>query len=191
MILLIDNYDSFTYNVRQYLGELGAEVVVYRNDAITIEDIRQMRPEKIIISPGPGRPENAGISVQIIKELGPEIPLLGVCLGHQAIGFAFGATILRAPLPVHGKTSMVDHNGEGLYKGLSNPFEATRYHSLIIDRESLPEELEITSWTGDLIMGVKHREYPIEGVQFHPESILTKEGKSLLANFLDKGFILT
>lgn len=190
MILLIDNYDSFTYNVRQYLGELGADVDVHRNDSITIEDIRQMRPEKIIISPGPGRPENAGISVQVIKELGSEIPLLGVCLGHQAIGYAFGAKILRAPSPVHGKTSMVEHNGTGLYRGLSNPFEATRYHSLLIEKESLPEELEITSWTGELIMGVRHRQYPIEGVQFHPESILTKEGKNLLANFLEKSFIL-
>lgn len=186
MILLIDNYDSFTYNVRQYLGELGAEVAVHRNDTLTIEDIRQLKPEKIIISPGPGRPENAGISVQAVKELGHEIPTLGVCLGHQAIGYAFGANILRAPVPVHGKTSLVSHNGKGLYNGLPNPFEATRYHSLIIEKETLPGELEITAWTGDLIMGVKHKDYPIEGVQFHPESILTKEGKNLLANFLEK-----
>lgn len=185
MILLIDNYDSFTYNLRQYLGELGADVVVYRNDAITIEEIRKLGPEKIIISPGPGKPENAGISVELVKELGKDIPVLGVCLGHQAIGVAYGGKVLRAPFPVHGKTSMIHHNGGGIYKGLPNPFEATRYHSLIVEKESLPEELIITSETDGLIMGLKHVKYPVEGVQFHPESILTKEGKQLLANFLE------
>lgn len=185
MVLLIDNYDSFTYNLRQYLGELGAEVSVYRNDAITIEKIKEIKPDQIIISPGPGRPESAGISIDLVKKLGQKIPILGVCLGHQAIGVAYGGKVLRAPLPVHGKTSMIYHNGEGLYKGLSNPFEATRYHSLIIDRKSLPADFMITSWTDDLIMGIRHKIHPVEGVQFHPESILTKEGKSLLSNFLN------
>lgn len=186
MLILIDNYDSFTYNVRQYLGELGADVEVYRNDALTVEDIKNLRPEKIIISPGPGRPENAGISIEIVRKLGAAIPILGVCLGHQAIGAAYGANILRAPLPVHGKTSPIYHNGSRLYEGITNPFEATRYHSLIIERASLPSDLEVTAWTGDLVMGIKHKVYPVEGVQFHPESILTSEGKNLLANFLGK-----
>lgn len=189
MVLLIDNYDSFTYNLRQYLGELGAEVMVYRNDAITIEQIKEMNPDQIIISPGPGRPENAGISIEVVKKLGEKIPILGVCLGHQAIGMAYGGKVLRAPLPVHGKTSMIHHTGKGMYEGLPNPFEATRYHSLLVDRESLPEELAITAWAddlsgGQLIMGVRHKIHPVEGVQFHPESILTKAGKDLLANFL-------
>lgn len=185
MVLLIDNYDSFTYNLRQYLGELGAEVIVYRNDAITIEKIKEMNPSQIIISPGPGKPENAGISVELVQKLGAFIPILGVCLGHQAIGVAYGGKVLRAPLPVHGKTSMIYHTGKGLYKGLPNPFEATRYHSLAIDKNSLPGELAITAWTDDLIMGVRHSVHPVEGVQFHPESILTKVGKDLLANFLN------
>lgn len=186
MILMIDNYDSFTYNLVQYLGELGADLRVYRNDALTVEDIKRMNPERIIISPGPGRPEDAGISVDTIKEFAGKIPMLGVCLGHQALGYAFGGKIIRAKKLMHGKTSQMKHNNQDLFKGLQNPFEATRYHSLVVERESLPQCLEVTAETSDdkEIMGLRHKEYPLWGVQFHPESILTTEGKHLLQNFL-------
>ena len=186
MILMIDNYDSFTYNLVQYLGELKAKVEVYRNDALTIAKIRKMKPERIVISPGPGRPEDAGISIDIIKQLGPEIPILGVCLGHQGIGYAFDGKVINAKRLMHGKTSMIKHNGQGIFKGLHNPFEATRYHSLVIDAKHVPECLEVTATTTDdgEIMGVQHKIYPIYGVQFHPESILTKQGMNILRNFL-------
>ena len=187
MILMIDNYDSFTYNLVQYLGELKADLKVYRNDQITITQIKKMKPKKIVISPGPGRPEDAGISVEIICELSDKIPTLGVCLGHQAIGYAFGGKIIQAKRLMHGKTSRIVHNRKEIFKGLDNPFEATRYHSLVIDSKSLPDCLEATAWTKDQdkeIMGVRHKQLPIWGVQFHPESILTREGKALLNNFL-------
>jgi anthranilate synthase component 2 len=186
MILMIDNYDSFTYNLVQYLGELKAKVQVYRNDALTIAKIRKMKPEKIVISPGPGRPEDAGISIDIIKQLGPEIPILGVCLGHQGIGYAFGGKVINAKRLMHGKTSMIKHKGQGIFKGLPDPFEATRYHSLVIDSKHVPECLTVTAKTTDdgEIMGVQHKTYPIYGVQFHPESILTKQGINILKNFL-------
>ncbi len=186
MILVIDNYDSFTYNLVQYLAELGADVKTCRNDKIFIEEIRKIRPEQIVISPGPGRPENAGISVAVIKEFAGKIPILGVCLGHQAIGFAYGGKIIHAKKLMHGKTSKIYHNKSGIFKSIDNPFEATRYHSLVIERQSLPSCLEITAWTkGDNeIMGVKHKRYALWGVQFHPESVLTTAGKSLLKNFI-------
>jgi anthranilate synthase component II len=186
MILMIDNYDSFTYNLVQYFGELKADMQVYRNDALTIADIRKLKPKKIVISPGPGRPEDAGISVEIIKKLGGQVPIFGVCLGHQGIGYAFGAKITNAKNLMHGKTSKIKHNGKDLFKGLPQSFEATRYHSLVIDQKNLPDCLEVTAWTTDdkEIMGVKHKALPIWGVQFHPESILTTEGKSILKNFL-------
>jgi len=186
MILMIDNYDSFTYNLVQYLGELKAQVQVFRNDALSIAKIRKMKPEKIVISPGPGRPQDAGISIDIIKQLGPEIPILGVCLGHQGIGYAFGGKIINAKRLMHGKTSMIKHKAQGIFKGLPNPFEATRYHSLVIDSKHLPECLTVTATSTDdgEIMGVAHNTYPIYGVQFHPESILTKQGMNLLKNFL-------
>ncbi len=185
MILMIDNYDSFTYNLVQYFGELKADLKVYRNDALTLDQVRKMRPERIVISPGPGRPEDAGITVDIIKELSGKVPILGVCLGHQAIGYAFGGKIVGAKQLMHGKTSMIYHDKKDLFKNVSVPFEATRYHSLVIDRKSLPECLKLTAWTKDKeIMGVRHKEYPLWGVQFHPESILTKAGMSILKNFL-------
>lgn len=183
--LLIDNYDSFTYNLVQYLGELGSEVVVYRNDQITLPEIAGLNPDRIVISPGPCTPNEAGISLELIKNFCGKIPLLGVCLGHQAIGQAFGGRIVRAPQIMHGKTSDIYHDGLGVYKNLPNPFVATRYHSLVIDPPSLPDCLIVTSKTGDgVIMGVRHRELALEGVQFHPESILTEVGKDLLRNFL-------
>jgi len=186
MVLMIDNYDSFTFNVVQYLGELYGEVSVFRNDAITISEIRELKPKAIVISPGPCTPKEAGISVELIKQLGPTIPLLGICLGHQSIGYAFGGDIVRAPVLMHGKVSEIFHDGKTIYSGLTNPFIATRYHSLIIDRKTCPDCLEITAKTVDgIIMGVRHKKYPIEGVQFHPESILTTQGKALLKNFLD------
>lgn len=186
MYLMIDNYDSFTYNLVQYFGELGADLEVFRNDAISIAQIKKMNPEKIIISPGPGRPETAGVSVDIIKNFAGIIPLLGVCLGQQAIGYAYGGKIVGAKQLMHGKTSMIHHNGKGIFKGLENPFEATRYHSLVIERSSCPKELEITAWTDDNeIMGIQHQTLPVWGVQFHPESILTAAGKQLLQNFID------
>ena len=186
MILMIDNYDSFTYNLVQYFGELKADIKVFRNDALTLKQVVAMKPAKIVISPGPGRPEDAGISVEIIKQLAGKIPILGVCLGHQAIGYAFGGKIINAKKLMHGKTSMIEHNGKNIFKGLSHPFEATRYHSLVIDPKHTPECLEVTAWTTDdmEIMGVAHKTLSLWGVQFHPESILTKEGKHILANFL-------
>lgn len=186
MILMIDNYDSFTYNLVQYLGELGQDLRVVRNDKISIEGIKRLRPGKIVISPGPGRPENAGISCAVIKRFAGEIPILGVCLGHQCIGYVYGGEIVRAKRLMHGKTSLIYHNKKGIFKGLSSPFEATRYHSLLVRRKSLPKCLEITAWTKDKeIMGLKHKDYELWGVQFHPESILTKVGKKLLKNFLE------
>ena len=186
MILVIDNYDSFTYNLVQYLGELGVSLKIYRNDKITIEKIKKMHPEKIVISPGPGRPEGAGISVNLIKEFSSTVPILGVCLGHQCIGYAFGGRIIQAKKLMHGKTSKIYHNNKGIFKSLSNPFEATRYHSLVIDPKKLPKCLRVVAKTKDQeIMGVKHKIFPLWGVQFHPESILTKTGKNLLKNFLN------
>ncbi len=190
MVLMIDNYDSFTFNLVQYLGELGAEVEVHRNDQITIEQIEAMQPERIMISPGPCTPNEAGISMQAIEHFAGKLPILGVCLGHQSIGQVFGGKIIHAKEIMHGKTSMMYHNDVGVFKGLTNPYEATRYHSLVIEKESLPDCLEITAWTQnkdgsiDEIMGVRHKELPIEGVQFHPESILTEHGHDLLKNFL-------
>jgi anthranilate synthase/aminodeoxychorismate synthase-like glutamine amidotransferase len=187
MVLVIDNYDSFTYNLVQYLGELGATIVVRRNDEATIEQLRALPHSRVVISPGPGRPEQAGVSLDVIKEFGPRMPLLGVCLGHQAIGLAFGGEVIRAPLPVHGKTSTVEHNGTGVFAGLTSPFQAGRYHSLIVADKTLPGELEVSARTQDdgLVMGVRHRTMPIHGVQFHPESVLTNEGRRILRNFLE------
>jgi anthranilate synthase/aminodeoxychorismate synthase-like glutamine amidotransferase len=185
MILVIDNYDSFTYNLVQYLGELGAALEVVRNDAVDVDTVAAMRPERVVISPGPGTPDDAGISLDVIRRLGASTPILGVCLGHQAIGQAFGGTVARAGAQMHGKTSAIRHDGRGVFTGLSNPFTATRYHSLAVLRDTVPAELEITAWAEDgEIMGLRHRHFPIEGVQFHPESILTVEGKRLLQNFL-------
>jgi anthranilate synthase component 2 len=182
---MIDNYDSFTYNLVQYLGELGEDVRVFRNDQITLEEVAELRPASIVISPGPCTPNEAGISVLLIKRFAGEIPLLGVCLGHQSIGQAFGGRIIHAKSVMHGKTSAIHHENKGVFAGLPNPFTATRYHSLVIERETLPSCLEITAWTDDgEIMGVRHRELAVEGVQFHPESILTEAGHELLANFL-------
>ena len=185
MILLIDNYDSFTWNLAQYFGELGAPPLVKRNDEISLDDIAAMRPDRIVISPGPGRPEDAGISVDVIRRFGPQIPLLGVCLGHQGIGVAFGGEVIRAPQLMHGKTSSVTHDGKGVFRGVSQPFTAGRYHSLVV-ADPLPADLEATARTEDgTLMGVRHRTLPIHGVQFHPESVLTGEGKQLLKNFLE------
>lgn len=187
MILMLDNYDSFTYNLVQYFGELKADMKVFRNDVLTVSEVENMKPEKIVISPGPGRPEDAGISVEIIKKLAGKIPILGVCLGHQAIGYAYGGNIIHARTLMHGKTSKISHDNREIFKGLENPFEATRYHSLVIDPKTLPEELEVTATTADAdkeIMGVRHKTFPLWGVQFHPESILTKEGMNILRNFL-------
>jgi anthranilate synthase component II len=185
-VLLVDNYDSFVYNLVQELGELGAEPVVRRNDATDVAGIRSEQPDGIVISPGPGRPEESGISLAVVEQLAGDIPILGVCLGHQCIGQAFGAEIVQAPVIMHGKTSMVSHDGRGVFSGLPDPFVATRYHSLVIDPESLPAELEVTATTSDgAIMGVRHRELAVEGVQFHPESVLTTSGPRLLQNFLD------
>jgi len=186
MILVIDNYDSFTYNLVQYLGELGAEMKIFRNDKISVAEAVELNPEKVLVSPGPCSPKEAGVSCDIIREFGPRIPLLGVCLGHQSIGEVYGGNVIRAARLMHGKTSPMIHKGESVFKGLPSPFDATRYHSLIIERESLPECLKITAETADSeIMGVQHMEYPVHGVQFHPESILTENGKQLLQNFLD------
>ncbi|WP_026369333.1 anthranilate synthase component II [Kallotenue papyrolyticum] len=186
-VLILDNYDSFTYNLYQYLSELGATVQVVRNDEIEVDQVRQLAPDKIVISPGPCTPAEAGISLPLIRELGVAIPILGVCLGHQAIGMAFGGRVIRAPEPVHGKLSMITHRGQGVFRDLPSPFAATRYHSLIVERESLPAALEITAESEDgLIMGLRHRELPIEGVQFHPESYATEHGKLLLRAFLER-----
>jgi len=185
MILLIDNYDSFTFNLVQYLGELGAEVVVYRNDELSVAEIQKLKPKKIVISPGPCTPAEAGVSVDVIKQCFKTIPILGVCLGHQALGVAFGGKIIRAPQIMHGKTSQIFHDEQTLYKNIPNPFTARRYHSLIVEKATLPKELVITAWTEDgIIMGLRHQDYPVIGVQFHPESILTTAGHDLLRNFL-------
>ena len=187
-VLLLDNYDSFTYNLFQYLSELGATVEVRRNDQITVAEAAGLRPDRIVVSPGPCTPSEAGISVSLIQELGPQVPTLGVCLGHQALGAAYGGAVVRAPEVMHGKLSPIRHAGAGVFGGLPDPFTATRYHSLIVRRDDLPDELEVTAWTDDgLIMGLRHREHPIQGVQFHPESILTDHGKQLLRNFLTGG----
>jgi len=186
MLLMLDNYDSFTYNLVQYLQELGEDVVVHRNDQITVDEIAALKPRRIVVSPGPCSPAEAGISVELIQRLSGTIPTLGVCLGHQAIGHAFGGKVIRAPELMHGKVSLIHHDDSGLFKGLSNPFVATRYHSLIVERETLPSCLRITAWIEDgMIMGLEHCDRPLWGVQFHPESILTVEGKNLLKNFLD------
>jgi anthranilate synthase/aminodeoxychorismate synthase-like glutamine amidotransferase len=185
VILLLDNYDSFTYNLAQYLGELGCQVEVHRNDRISVEQIAQRKPEHIVISPGPCTPQEAGISVELIRKLGGKIPILGVCLGHQAIGAAYGGKVIRAPKLFHGKTSEIQHDGKGIFAKLPNPFTATRYHSLIVERKSLPRELAVTAETSDgIIMGLTHRRHKVAGVQFHPESVLTQAGKQLLQNFL-------
>ena len=187
-ILVIDNYDSFTYNLVQYLGELGCTVEVHRNDAVTLSEIRQLSPERIVISPGPGVPRDAGISIPAVLEFAGCIPILGVCLGHQAIGEAFGGTVVRAPKLMHGKTSLIYHQGDSILAGLPNPFEATRYHSLVVRREDIPEALLVNAWTEDgLVMGFRHCHYAVVGVQFHPESILTREGMKILKNFLSLG----
>ena len=187
MLLLIDNYDSFTYNLYQYLAELGAEVQVRRNDQVTLEEIAAMSPDQIVISPGPCTPDEAGLSCKIIETFGPSIPILGVCLGHQAIGQVYGGRVVRAPEPMHGKTTLMYHHGQGVFHGLPVPFAANRYHSLIVERSTLPKALEITAESADgLIMGLRHCTYPVEGVQFHPESIMTPVGKDLLRNFLNR-----
>ncbi|HEX3103927.1 MAG TPA: aminodeoxychorismate/anthranilate synthase component II [Terriglobales bacterium] len=189
MVFVLDNYDSFTYNLVQYLGELGAEVVVRRNDQVTVNEVKALRPERILISPGPCTPQDAGISIDLFRQLSGQFPILGVCLGHQALGVAFGGKVIRAPHLMHGKTSPVKHDGRTVFKHLHSPFTATRYHSLIVEEESLPAELEVSAWTTEndgsrTIMGLRHKKFPIEGVQFHPESVLTIEGKRLIANFL-------
>ena len=185
MVLLIDNYDSFTFNLAQYLGELGAAPVVRRNDQVTVDEIAEMRPSRIVISPGPGRPEDAGVSVEVIRRFGPTVPILGVCLGHQGIGIAFGGNVVRAGELMHGKTSTVHHDGTGVFRGLSQPFSAGRYHSLVI-AQPLPDDLELAARTEEgTVMGVRHRTFPIHGVQFHPESVLTTEGRNILRNFLE------
>ena len=192
MILMIDNYDSFTYNLVQYLQELGAEVRVERNDALSVDEVRKLRPQRVVISPGPGTPHEAGISLQLIEELGAELPILGVCLGHQAIGHAYGGDVIRAGRIMHGKTSQIRHAGKGVFAGLRDGFEATRYHSLAVDKTTLPDCLEVTAWTENAdgsmeeIMGLRHRTHPVQGVQFHPESILTQHGHALLKNFLER-----
>jgi anthranilate synthase/aminodeoxychorismate synthase-like glutamine amidotransferase len=185
MLLMIDNYDSFTYNLVQYLGELSVDLAVYRNDKITVKEALVLSPDKIVISPGPCTPNEAGVSLDIIQEFAPNVPVLGVCLGHQAIGQAFGGKVVKAPKPVHGKTSEIYHNGKGLFKGIKNPFTATRYHSLVVEKETLPDVLEITAEADGLIMGLKHKNFSVFGIQFHPESILTGEGKKILKNFIE------
>jgi anthranilate synthase/aminodeoxychorismate synthase-like glutamine amidotransferase len=189
MVLVIDNYDSFTYNLVQYLGELGADVRVMRNDVVTLDEVAAAKAERIVISPGQGRPEHAGITMDVIRRFGPTTPVLGVCLGHQAIGAVFGGVVVRAVAPMHGKTSTIAHDGRGVFSGIAGPFVASRYHSLVVAEEGLPEELEISARTDEdaTIMGLRHRTWPVHGVQFHPESILTGEGKSILRNFLARG----
>jgi anthranilate synthase component 2 len=189
MVFVLDNYDSFTYNLVQYLGELGASVCVKRNDEVSVAEIEAARPASIVISPGPGRPEDAGVTMEVIRRLGPAVPILGVCLGHQAIGAVFGGSVVRARVPMHGKTSTIEHDGKGVFAGLTEPFLASRYHSLIVADEGLPPELEVTARTKEdgTIMGLRHRTWPIYGVQFHPESILTGEGRRILRNFMECG----
>jgi len=192
VVFVLDNYDSFTYNLVQYLGELGAKVEVRRNDEVTVEEIEAMQPERIVISPGPCTPQEAGISIELIRHFAGKLPLLGVCLGHQAIGAAFGGQVVRAKNLMHGKTSQVEHDGKTIFRGLSSPMTATRYHSLIVAEDGLPNDLEVSAWTSDkddtrVIMGLRHRKFPVEGVQFHPESVLTEEGKKLVKNFLQTG----
>lgn len=189
MVFVLDNYDSFTYNLVQYLGELGADVVVRRNDQVTVEEVEAFQPERIVISPGPCTPHEAGISMDLFRHFTGKLPILGVCLGHQALGAAFGGKVVRAPHLMHGKTSQVTHDGKTVFKDLKSPFTATRYHSLIVEEKGLPQDLEISAWTTEsdgsrTIMGLRHKKYPVEGVQFHPESVLTSEGKRLVANFL-------
>ena len=192
MLLMLDNYDSFTYNLVQYLQSLGAEVKVVRNDALTVDEIEKLAPERIVISPGPCTPNEAGVSLELIERLGPRTPILGVCLGHQSIGQAYGGDVIRAKTIMHGKTSRIRHEGKGVFAHLPDAYEATRYHSLVVDRATLPDALEITAWTElddgsfEEIMGLRHREFPVQGVQFHPESILTEHGHALLKNFLEK-----
>ena len=187
MVFVLDNYDSFTYNLVQYLGELGARPMVRRNDQITLDEIAGLAPSHIVISPGPGRPEDAGVTIDVIRRFGPSVPLLGVCLGHQAIGMAYGGSVVRAPAPLHGKTSTVEHDGLGVFAGLTMPFQAGRYHSLVVADQGLPSTLEVAARTrpDGIIMGLRHRELPVHGVQFHPESVLTDEGRQLLRNFLN------
>jgi anthranilate synthase/aminodeoxychorismate synthase-like glutamine amidotransferase len=187
MVLVIDNYDSFTYNLVQYLGELGARIVVHRNDEMSVDALRDLEPSRVLISPGPGRPEQAGVTLDVIKAFGQRMPVLGVCLGHQAIGLAFGGQVIRAPLPIHGKTSTVEHNSAGVFAGISSAFQAGRYHSLVVADTDLPGELEVTARSREdgLVMGLRHRTLPIHGVQFHPESVLTNEGRRILRNFLE------
>ena len=187
MVFVLDNYDSFTYNLVQYLGELGAEVTVKRNDEVTVDDIIAMHPDRIVLSPGPGRPEDAGVMMDVIRRMGEKTPIFGVCLGHQAIGAVFGGSVVRAVEPMHGKTSTIEHNGRGVFTGLTGPFDASRYHSLVVADKQLPDELEVTARTkaDNVIMGLRHRTFPVHGVQFHPESILTSEGRRILRNFLE------
>ena len=187
MVLVIDNYDSFTFNLVQYLGELGADVTVVRNDAMSVREIAAMRPERVVISPGPGRPEDAGVTMEVIRELGTHTPILGVCLGHQAIGAVFGGVVVRAPAPMHGKTSIIEHDAKGVFSGIDSPLVASRYHSLVVADGTVPADLEIAARSQDdhVIMGLRHRRLPIHGVQFHPESVLTEAGHHLLRNFLD------
>ncbi|MDI2585701.1 aminodeoxychorismate/anthranilate synthase component II [Psychrobacillus sp. NEAU-3TGS] len=192
MILMIDNYDSFTYNLVQYIGEIGVEVKVVRNDELTINDIEQLAPQVIVVSPGPCTPNEAGISLEVIPHFAGKIPIFGVCLGHQSIGQAFGGKVIRANRLMHGKTSLVFHDGKGVNEQMPNPFHATRYHSLLVEKESLPDCLEVTSWTEEgEIMGIRHKEFPIEGVQYHPESIMTQDGKKLIRNFIEEHCFLT
>jgi anthranilate synthase/aminodeoxychorismate synthase-like glutamine amidotransferase len=187
MVLVIDNYDSFTYNLVQYLGELGADLRVFRNDELTVDQVGELQPERIVISPGPGRPEDAGVTAEVIRRYGPTTPILGVCLGHQAIGMVYGGTVCRAKTPMHGKTSTVVHDGKGVFLGIGGDFQAGRYHSLVISRGDVPADLEVAAHTReeDIIMAVRHRRFPVHGVQFHPESVLTGEGRRILKNFLD------
>jgi anthranilate synthase/aminodeoxychorismate synthase-like glutamine amidotransferase len=189
MVLVIDNYDSFTYNLVQYLGELGAQVQVMRNDVVSVDDVARASAERIVISPGPGRPETAGVTMEVIRRLGERTPILGVCLGHQAIGAVFGGDVVRAGAPMHGKTSTIEHDGRGVFSGITGPFQASRYHSLVVAEKGLPDELEVTARTREdaNIMGLRHRRWPVHGVQFHPESILTGEGRTILRNFLREG----
>ena len=187
MVLVIDNYDSFTYNLVQYLGELGADIKVMRNDAVTLQEVAAAKPSRIVISPGPGRPEQAGVTMGVIRELGRTTPILGVCLGHQAIGAVFGGRVVRADVPMHGKTSTIEHDGRGVFSGIKGPFVASRYHSLVVDGATMPEALEVSARTREdaVVMGLRHRSWPVHGVQFHPESILTGEGRRILRNFLE------